>query len=137
MASKQNAVDSGHVREDPILLPKFPIKGIGEELPASIRERILAADPLSFAEQDQLLRLEHGERTEQNGVQKAENRCVRANAESQGENGDRGRAGIPGEHPQSETDILEEIATKPVAGLIKLFLGLSDIAEGAASSHHR
>ena len=55
-----DAADRGDVFKDLILVSKFAKERIGKELPASIGHRILAANPLPFPEQDQLIWLMDG-----------------------------------------------------------------------------
>src|SRR6185503_16391944 len=69
MRAEQNAADRSHIRERLIFLPELPEKRIGKELPASVRQSIYAAYPLSLAKHNELLRLAHGQPPQHDRVQ--------------------------------------------------------------------
>ena len=58
-------------------------------------------------QQNELLRMSHRQRLEENGVDEAENRRVGPNAERQRQHGHDRESGILGQHPQAVSKVLK------------------------------
>jgi hypothetical protein len=61
-----------------------------------------------FGDDDQAGRVTKWKRTEQDGIDHAEDGGIRADAEGQGENGDEGESGISGENAERIAQIVQD-----------------------------
>jgi len=100
------AEDGRGVGEDVVLALKLAVEGIGVELGAG--EAVGNAAPVFDAELDKPLRVFDGERTQHHGIEKAENRGVGADAQSQGDERDDGDGGCAQHGAQAIAGVLEE-----------------------------
>src|SRR5262245_6041142 len=82
----------------------------------------------AYAEHHHAFRLRIGQRTQQYGVDDAEDRRVRADAECERENGDESEHSIFSEHPHAVTQVLNHLI------LPSLWLHTERITEGAQAS---
>src|SRR6185436_16255950 len=96
-------VDRGELRKDVVPLPDVREVGVG---PGGI----LDVPFLAGIDLDELLRPHGRELAEEDGVDEAEDRAVGADAQSQGQNGENGHAGLAGHLADGVAQVLDEIA---------------------------
>jgi collagenase-like PrtC family protease len=84
------------------------VERIGEELPTSVRYFVHDSAPLACAKQTQLGWILNGKVPQQDGIHQAENRGIRADAKSEGEDRDDSESGILCQHAKAKFEVLPE-----------------------------
>ena len=115
-----------NVFEDSGMLKVLPL-GLGHSYIAGADAGEIVLDT------DELVGLRIGQGMQECGVNNAEDRSCRTNAEGDRQDGDGGESGRLAQHAQGVANVLREVVPpKPAVGLVKALFGEQDVAEGTA-----
>src|SRR5579862_2365716 len=121
MRAELDAVHGDDTSINSILFADFAVEGVGKQLPAAIRQRILASTPPAGTEQNQLRRLLDRQRFQQDSIEQTKHRRVRPDAESERQDSHQRQSGTALHGSEAEPHVAKKCLDETYSARVAAF----------------